>query len=128
MHKLRSLWNRWPLAVKLTLTMTLLVVLAVGSVTLLSIRREQQTFRAELEQQADLLLDSLEAVVADPLYYLKTDNLSDIMEALGRDRHIIVSGNVYDPAGRIVADAYDEAVAFNLEINPLGEHIVVGHQ
>ena len=86
MPRLRLNWRNWSLAVKLTLAMTVLVVAAVATVTLLSIRREQQTFRAELQRQAELLLDTLTEAMADLLYYLDADGLSDIMEELGQER------------------------------------------
>ena len=57
-------WRSWPLAIKLTLMMTLLIIVIVAGVTLLSIRREQQTFQMELEQQAELILSSL--LVTEP--------------------------------------------------------------
>ena len=76
--------------------MTTMVIIAVTAVTLLSIRREQQTFRTELQQQAELLLDTLEAATADFLYQQDADALSDIMEALGENREILVSGRIYD--------------------------------
>ena len=110
-------WRNWSLIVKITLTTTAMIVMVVVSVTLLSIRREQQTFRKELEQQAKLLLDTLEVAVADPLYYLDTDYLSDLMEAFGEDQQILLSGHVYDAEGRIVADAYDEGLSYGLKVD-----------
>jgi signal transduction histidine kinase len=128
MPKLFS-WKRWPLTVKLTVAMTTMIVIVVASVTSLSIRREQQTFRAELQQQADLLLSTLAAAAADPLYTLDADELSDMMEALGAqalgaDRQILASGRVYDSQGRIIGDAYDPLVEFSLEGDPIGEQLV----
>jgi hypothetical protein len=104
--------------------MTILVVVAVSSVTVLSINREQQTFRKELEQQADMLLDTLTAATADQLYYLDTDSLSDIMEALGKNEQILTSGQIYDAKGRVIADAYQEEAAFSFESDPLGQRLL----
>jgi hypothetical protein len=63
--------------------MTLLVISAVGVLTFYDIQQEQRVFRTELQQQATLMLDTLEAASADYLYHLNSDALSDIMEALG---------------------------------------------
>ena len=68
----RSLPNkkRWPSFIKLTLIITLIVIITAMCVTYLSIIREQKTFKKELQQQAGLLIDTLEAVLSDPLYQL----------------------------------------------------------
>jgi PAS domain S-box-containing protein len=121
-HRLN--WKSWPLAVKLTLAMTTMVIIAVATVTLLSIRREQQTFRAELQQQADLLLDALEAATPDLLYYQDSDTLTNIMQALGENREILVFGRIYDAEGWIIADAYDEALAYSIENDPFWQKLI----
>ncbi len=115
-------WRRWPLAVKLTLTITILVVVAAASVTLLAIQREQETFQVELRQQADLLVDTLTAAAADPLYNLDVSFLRDMLQGLGADQ-IVVSGRVYDAEGRILADT-DPSVGFGLEADPVGRRLV----
>lgn len=122
-------WHRWPLAVKLTVTITTLIVTVVMTVTLLAIRREQQTFRAELQQQADLLLATLAAAAVDPLYTLDADALSDMVEGLGAqaleaDEQILASGRIYDPKGRIIGDAYDPLLQYSLEIDPFGQRVL----
>ena len=76
-------WKNWPLALKLTATITFIVVFVVTVVTFITIRREQQNFQAELEQQAELLLDTLSASTADSLYFLDADFLNDMMINLG---------------------------------------------
>lgn len=104
--------------------MTITLIIAVMAVTMLSIRREQQTFRTELEQQAALLLDTLEAATADFLYYQDTDALTDIIEALGENREILISGRIYDTEGWIIADAYDEDLVYSMESDPFGEKLI----
>lgn len=127
MKRLR--WGQWSLAVKLTITMTVMLVIVVASVTSLSIYREQQTFRVEMQQQADLLLATLAAAAVDPLYTLDADALSDMVEQLGAqalsaDRQILSFGRVYDADGRIIADAYDPTLSFGLATDPFGQQLV----
>ncbi|MFQ5434366.1 MAG: HAMP domain-containing protein, partial [Anaerolineae bacterium] len=110
----------WPLAVKLVVILMMAIVATAVSITLLSVRREQESFQNELEQQADLLLDALTASGTDPLYFLDLDTLSDIMESLGEDQLILVSGRFYDRNGRVVADAFDEDRALMGEPDLLG--------
>jgi len=106
------------LATKLTLAMTGLVIIVVASVTWLSLRRQQQTFKQELEQQAEILLETLSVTSADSLYFLDVSFLKELMEQLGTAQ-ILVSGNVYDKDGRILADAYRrDVLAYGVEPDP----------
>ena len=112
------------LASKLTLAITTLVVGVVASVTILSLYREQQTFRKELEQQAELLLETLSITTADALYLLDADFLEEMMEQLGEDR-VLVAGRVYGKEGRIIADAYSDSVlVYSLKPDPFGEELL----
>jgi signal transduction histidine kinase len=104
--------------------MMIMIIIVVTIVTMLSIRREQQTFWTALEQQADLLLDTLAASTIDLLYHQDTDALTDIMQALGENREILVSGRVYDAEGWIIADAYDENLAYSIESDPFGKKLI----
>jgi two-component system, NtrC family, sensor kinase len=116
--------KRWSLALKLTLTITTLVVTSVGCTTLLSIQREQQTFRAELQQQAYLLLDTLEVVVRDPLYNLDADFVTDLVTALGQNKQLLASGYVYDAKGRLIADASKQESIYITTFDPFGQRLV----
>ncbi len=115
----RFIWRRWPLVVKISLSMTLSVTLAVAGVTLISLRRQQQTFKEELEIQAQSMLETLTLAARDALYYLDADRLSDIMEKLGEDGTVI-SGRIYDSEGRVIADASDKILKYRLHTDPLG--------
>ncbi|MCA9968951.1 MAG: HAMP domain-containing protein [Anaerolineales bacterium] len=108
-----------PLALRLTLAITIIVVMAVALVTTLTVRRERETFEAELAQQAVLLLDTLSAASIDSLYTLDADYLSDLMTDLGRSG-VMTTGRIYDADGRVVADAYDQSQRFALNPDPWG--------
>jgi GAF domain-containing protein/HAMP domain-containing protein len=100
-----------------------MVVVTVASITLLAIRREQQTFQVELQQQAELLLEALTVVASDPLYNLDTNFLSDMLLRLGEGQ-TLVSGRAYDGQGRVIADAYDPTAAFRFESDPFGQRLL----
>ncbi|MGK7874057.1 MAG: ATP-binding protein [Xenococcaceae cyanobacterium] len=119
----RFIWRRWPLAVKLTLTVTLSIILAIASVTLLSLRRQKQTFRTELEIQAQSMLDIMTLALGDDLYYLDADALSDIMEKLGSDR-IIISGRIYDSKGQIITDSHDDILRYRFQTDSFGQKLL----
>ncbi len=123
MDRLKRVWRSWPLRVKLIVMTTVLVVLVAASVTLLSIYFEQRAFRADWEQQAELLLDTLEVSVVDALYDLDADRLSDVMQALG-ENEVLSAGRVYDQEGRVIADAYDANGAYGSQRDSLGRQLV----
>ncbi|MEQ8381528.1 MAG: ATP-binding protein [Coleofasciculus sp. A1-SPW-01] len=116
------------LATKITLAMTTLVIVAVASVTMLSLRRQQETFRDELEQQADLLLDTLVVATQDSLYFLDVSYMKELMEELGKDK-VLVAGQIYDKDGRVLADAYSRNVlAYGVKPDPLGQELVESNE
>ncbi|NEO97582.1 MAG: HAMP domain-containing protein [Symploca sp. SIO2E9] len=116
--------KQWPLATKLTITMTGLVILAVASVTLLSLRREQQTFKQELEHQAEILLNTLVVTVSDPLYFLNIDFIEELMAGLSEDE-ILVSGRIYEKEGRLIAKAYDDnLLTYSTKPDPFGQKLL----
>lgn len=119
------IWRRWSLAVQLTITMTTIVVMLTLVVTYLSVRRERRNFQIELEQQAALLLKTVSASAADPLYFLDADLLSDMMLDLGRFK-VVMFGRIYDADGRIVADAFDPNILFYLTPDEFGLELISG--
>ena len=118
-------WNgkKFPLAVKLTLTTASAIALTASSITWLSIRREQQTFHTELQQQAELLLDIWEAAAAKPLYYLDLRSLSELKISLRQERPNLISARIYDLEGKILADTKNENAKYSLVSDPFGEKL-----
>ena len=114
------------LFLKLTILITSLVVTAVGGGTVLSIQREQRSFRAELQQQATLLLDTLEITLRDSFYYLEVDWLTDFMGTLGQHPELLTSGYLYDEQGRLLADATSRQPIYSMDVDPFGEQLVKG--
>ena len=116
--------KQWPLATKLMLAMTGLVIVAVAGVTMLSLRREQKTFKAELQQQAELLLDTLKLVTADALYLENADFLEQVMEQLGTNE-LVKSGRIYQAEGRVVARADPlNGMVFSLQSSKFGQQLL----
>lgn len=115
---------RWSLATKLAVLMTLVVILTVAVVTTLSILREQEGFRGEMEQQAALLLNNLRISASDALYLLNVDLLAQLV----RNTSAVQEGTVakiYDASGRVVVDGdLTNTYAFSLDNDPFGSQIV----
>jgi anti-anti-sigma regulatory factor/HAMP domain-containing protein len=119
----RLSWRQHSLAVKLTLIMAIVVLITVALVTLISIQREQQSYRSELQSHAGLLLDTLASASADRLYRLDHAFLSDLMTNLSANR-IVVAGRIYDGQGRVIADAYQPDESFGSQPDPLGQRLL----
>jgi signal transduction histidine kinase len=105
------------------LLITTLLVLIVAIVTLLTLVREQNTFRNELEQQLEVQLDTLIAAGADPLYTLEATRLQSILKGLSAQR-LVVAGRFYDPDGRVIADAYTEEPPMRAQLDAWGQQLV----
>ena len=116
------------LATKLTLAMTSLVVIVVAGVTWLSVDLQQKSFRRELQQQAEILLNTLAVTVRDSLYHVDADFMGEMMEQLGEEE-VLVAGRIYDQVGRVVADAYGEGfLVYNIEPDDFGEDLVKSNE
>lgn len=121
-HKFSKL--RVPLAAKLTLVMTGLVALSVGSATSISIYRNHTIFRQELEQQAEVLLNTLITATADSLYFGDVELLDDIIDELTFQKTLL-SSTIYQNDGRIIANTKDRGQhQFTLKADPLGKKIL----
>ena len=124
MNRMRHLsWKRWSIAAKLTVTITLSVVVAVGGVTWLSLRRERQNFRRELQDRAESILDLVSATSADALYLLEIKVLSHLFAQLG-DQDVVVSGTIYDAQGQAIVDTDRVVPTYSLVSDPLGEALL----
>jgi two-component system, NtrC family, sensor kinase len=104
--------------------MTLLIIIAIFSTKLLAIHREQATFRTELQQQASLLLDTLEITLRDPLYHLDVDFISDLVIALNNQKNLLTSGKVYDISARVIADATAQNKLYAIDVDPFGQRLI----
>ena len=113
-----------PLGFKLTLVMTSLVAVTVAITTSVSIYRNQKIFRQELEQQAEVLLNTLIIATADSLYFGNVELLEDMIDELTFQETLLAS-RAYHRDGRIIADTtIQEQHAFSLKADPLGQKIL----
>ncbi|MBC8505384.1 MAG: hypothetical protein ISR58_06845 [Anaerolineales bacterium] len=121
---LRLRWTNWLLAYKGISIIALLIIVSVTTTTVLAVRREQATYRAELQVQAVQIVTALEIYSRDDLYYLNVDTINDVFEDLGEQELFFSFGRVFDPEGRILADAFDDSLGYSDAIDPLGKRIL----
>ncbi len=115
--------RQWPLFSKLFAAFALVIVSIVVTVTLSSIQRERQTFRAELEQQAAMILDTLSITAADSLYFVDVDTLEMVASRM-LDNEDVLSVRFYNDEGRILASPDNPDLEGRLEADPYGMSLV----
>lgn len=111
------------ISTRLTVSIAAVILLAIFSVAALNIRRERRYFFHELEDQALLLLDTLEIAIGDAVYFHDTDHISDTMEALDAGS-IISAGKVYSEKGRVIAHSTYSPGAFDFSVDDFGLEIL----
>ena len=116
------MWQKLSIAIKISLSITLLMTLGVGGLTVLLIWQQQKTYKKELEIQAREMLALLNLLTRDDFYYLNVDAISDVMETLGTETSLI-SGRAYDSNGKIIADSDESILKYSFEIDPLGQKL-----
>lgn len=118
----RRYWRDLTVRSKIASLMSLLVLVAVLALTLVSILRERANFRTELENQADLLLETTSLTMRDELYKVQLDELLDVARNVS-DNPNVTDFIIYDSDGRVLAHSA-EALAFSQEIDPLGSTLI----
>lgn len=119
MRKLtRRYWRDLPVGSKIASLMSLLILVAVLALTLVSILRERENFRNELENQADLLLETTSLTMRDELYKVQLDELMDVSRSVS-DNPNVTDFIVYDRDGRVLTNSA-QPLAFAQDIDPLG--------
>ncbi len=116
----KLLWRNQPLAVKLAVTITAILISVVIGITLVYTRRLQETLRGDLEQQAESALDTLSVAAVNPILKVDVSTLQSYVENLGQ-KPLMLSVRVNDSQGRILADAHDPNSVLRQEIDPFGQ-------
>lgn len=120
---MKRLWQNFSLRKKITSLISLLTVAIVFTLTLISIQLEIYYFHQDLENQADLLLETTSLSLRDPLYRLQLDELSDLARALN-DNPNLTFFIVYDAQGKILVDSTRPDFLFSQVADPLGQILV----
>ena len=119
MVKIKSGWQKLPLSGKITGFTSLLVLVAVLSLTFLSVYREKTNFHEELETQAELLLEIIPRTLHDQLYRMELDELIQTARIAVKNENITFI-IIYDSQGVVLADSRRAAPAYAQASDPLG--------
>jgi PAS domain S-box-containing protein len=116
-------WKHWAVAMRLTLATASVIVAAVAGLTAIAVAREEQSYRNEMRQQAELLLDALTASAADRLPHPETGLLSDLVSGFASHRTVTFA-RIYDATGRVIADARDPGLTASDRRDPIGQRLM----
>ncbi len=116
-----GLWRRQSLPVRTAVVTTALVAGLTAAVTWVSIRREQQSFRSELEQQASVILETLAVSARGLLFRLDSDGLAGVARSLTSNGYLL-EVRFYDERGRLVASS--AGTTATSEVDPVGARLV----
>lgn len=118
-----NIWKNVSLRTKIAGLLSFLTVSAIFILTIASIQLEKYYFRQELEEQADLLLETTALSLRDPLYHSQIDELVALAHALS-DNQDVAFFIAYDAQGKILADSRQPELQFSREVDPLGKKLV----
>jgi signal transduction histidine kinase/CheY-like chemotaxis protein len=119
--------THFPLALKLTLAATVLIVAVTVTVTGMAIRREARAFREELEGQALLLLTVVASSSVHPSNNFDLDLLRQTVAVLGGDPRL-KSARAYDANARVIADSSDRTIATPARTDDFGRRILAARE
>jgi HAMP domain-containing protein len=111
-------WGNLPLAIKIAGLSSILVILIVPVLTQLTIQREEQDFRGELQRQASLLVDTLSGRLGDALYKGKVDEVQELAWEI-QQHDELTQFRAYDENGELQADANQPGAAFPTTEEPI---------
>ena len=120
---LKRYWLSLTLGSKIASLMSALVMLAVFTLTFLSIERERTSFRQELVEQADLLLEAIGLTLRDQLYRTELDELIDVAQVVS-DNPDVTKFVVYDAKGVVLVDSSRPDLIFSRQVDVVGENLV----
>ncbi|MBN1450278.1 MAG: HAMP domain-containing protein [Anaerolineales bacterium] len=103
--------------------MSILVMLAVFTLTFLSIVRERASFQRELISQAELLLETTALTLRDQLYLVELDELIDVANVVSDNPNVTMFA-VYDANGIVLVDSSRPELMFSRVVDPLGASLV----
>lgn len=120
---LKRYWLNLTLGSKIASLMSALVMLAVFTLTFLSVQREQASFHKELVDHADLFLETTALTLRDDLYRLELDELIDVARVVS-DNPNVTKFVVYDSRGVVLVDSSRPDLIFSQHVDSLGEVLV----
>ncbi|WP_156819956.1 diguanylate cyclase domain-containing protein [Synechococcus sp. PCC 7336] len=121
-------WGLRSLPVRLMLAFAGLAIASISAVTYLSVNRERQAFQSHLQQQADLLLESLEATASNSYEQEDIDAWYRMIRAyMVSESPTSLKGTIYAPNGETLAQTSEHSaqIPIGLEVLPTGTPVYI---
>lgn len=116
-------WSKIPLAAKLTTAMTTAIVITIAGVTTFSFQAEKQERVAGLQQQAELLINTIISVSANSLEQGNINILKKVIEDVEKEE-IVVSAKIYNRYGKLsLATDYKKTTTIDISYHSFIEQI-----
>ena len=116
--------NVCSLRAKITISITILVLGITGALTSLSIVREREHYKHDLQQQAALFLDTVDVMLRNSLYSLKVNEVLKQVKQFKDHQTIIQSVHVFDKDGRLIIDSDQNYLELNKNFDSFGKQII----
>jgi methyl-accepting chemotaxis protein len=120
---IRRFWRDLPLASKIALLASLLVVVVILGLSALNIQRERLGYQRDLELQATLLMDTLPLTLRDQLYLMELDELQNVANEVGSNPNV-TQFRVFSRSGILLVDSDSDTPLFEQERSEQGEALV----
>ncbi len=111
------------MTIRLASLASLLMLAVTVALTLITVQREQATFRADTEAEADLLLDTLIRTTRDQLYRRDIDELDEITDIVANDETVL-QVSIFDERGFLLAQSDLPSPVLAAEADSLGAMLV----
>jgi signal transduction histidine kinase len=115
--------RQWTLELQLTVFVSVIVLLVVGSVTVIFVLRQNQTLQNQMEERAVTTLISIDAATIDELYFSDVDRIETIVENIAQTEDIL-NIRIYDASGRLLVGTDDRGTEGLLEADPFGTQLI----
>ena len=120
---MKQRWSKLPLGTKIAVLTSFLVMVSILVLTYITIQREREYFHQELENQANLLLETLPLTMRDQLYRMELDELIYIAKVVGSNENID-QFVIFDEKGLILYDTSRPEMSFSRVVDPLGYDLI----
>lgn len=110
-------WRDTRLAIKLSILTSVIVVITVLLLTFLLIEREKNSFRNDLEANADQLLNTIAYNVRTPLFNREQDELDAVADVVKANENI-TQVRIYGASGTVYASTISEERVFAASSDP----------
>ncbi len=118
------MFNLFSLRTKLTLSITIIIIGITGSLTFLSIKKEQNYHQNHIKEQGELFLDSIDVLLRNSIYSLDINTIAKLVQQFNKHQAVIETVSVFDAEGRLLVESTEEYLPLDTKPNGFGKKII----